>query len=78
MKLKSENLFTRLFDKRNYFNFKHLQLMSHFESNVHISIKRNVFKNYLIPIERLNSEVKDMVIFDGIRSYYNECGVDKI
>lgn len=42
--LYKENLVTKVFDKRNNFNLKTLKLL-HFDSCVHISVKRNIFRN---------------------------------
>lgn len=59
MKLENENLVIGVFDKRNYLNFKTIKSL-HFDSNVHISVMGNVFKNGLNHIERLSSGVKEM------------------
>lgn len=69
MNLESANLVTRLFDKRNDFNSKTLKLI-YFKSNVHISVKRNVYRNGLIHNEGLSSRVKDM--FKEIIKWYSQ------
>lgn len=58
--MKNDKLVTTIYDKRDDFVFKTVKIL-HFDSNVHISIFRNVLMNGLKRIERLSSSVNYLI-----------------
>lgn len=60
MKLRTDNLLTSVYDKRNDFGFKTIKIL-HFDSYARILVCRNVFTNGLNRIERLSSTVSDLI-----------------